>query len=133
MTMLNRWVKQKQDIFSKNQGVSKEKAEEIPTNPMKVTDLMQCEEYRKKINGNVVRKVSMIQNGALPDGKLMELNDDINKFLTQRESWERRIKQLGGPDDQQEMQIEASGSTVNGYRYFGAAKNLPQVKSLLES
>jgi pre-mRNA-splicing factor ISY1 len=63
------------------------------------------------------------------------LNDEINKLLTEKRHWDARIKHLGGPDyskleqkffDRDGIELPGSG----GYKYFGAAKDLPGVRDL---
>ena len=39
-----------------------------------------------------------IQNAALGEHKLRDLNDEINKLIREKGHWERRILELGGPD-----------------------------------
>lgn len=82
------------------------------------------------------RKVLEIQNEGLGEERIRELNDDINKLIREKGHWERRIVELGGPD------FTRKGVAIEGedmprgrgqYRYFGAAKNLPGVKELLEA
>ena len=60
------------------------------------------------------------------------MNDEINKLIREKGHWERRIVELGGPDYQKSApQITDSRGFViqqgtgAGYKYFGAAKNLP--------
>jgi pre-mRNA-splicing factor ISY1 len=69
------------------------------------------------------------------------LNDEINKLIREKGHWEKRIVQLGGPDysltrqkvtDSDGKEISAASGKGSGYRYFGAAKNLPGVKELFE-
>ena len=89
---------------------------------------------------------------------IRDLNDTINKLLREKYHWNRRIKELGGKDFNQEerkamilaeregggggdvggvggdpdalaaMGLGLKGS--GGYRYFGAARDLPGVKEL---
>jgi pre-mRNA-splicing factor ISY1 len=35
---------------------------------------------------------------GLGEHKIRDLNDEINKFIKEKEHWEGRIKKLGGPD-----------------------------------
>jgi hypothetical protein len=71
MTMLNRWVKQKQALGqNKDQPFVK-----VPDDPNTIEVLMDAENFRKRIVGAAIKKVSEIQNAALPEGKLRELND----------------------------------------------------------
>jgi len=65
------------------------------------------------------------------------LNDEINKLLREKFHWEERIRELGGADyrklnskvvDSQGIELPGSG----GYKYFGAAKDLPGVRELFQ-
>lgn len=87
----------------------------------------------------VVKEISLklaeIQNAALGELRLTELNDEINRLLRDKSRWEDRIAQLGGPDYQvsaASMFDSAAITTRDGYKYFGAAKELPSVQALLE-
>jgi len=80
-----------------------------------------------------------IQNASLEEHKLRDLNDLINKLLREKGHWERRIRELGGPDHsgvpplaEDEEDEEGAIRAPGGYYYFGAAKNLPGVKELLK-
>ena len=64
----------------------------MPNDPMTVSNLLEAENYRKRIVGGVIKRVSEIQNPALPEGKLRELNDQINSILRTKSKWEDRIK-----------------------------------------
>lgn len=68
---------------------------------------------------------------------IRDLNDEINKRMREKRHWEKRIVQLGGPDyaRTQSQMLDADGSSAQGaggYKYFGAAKNLPGVRELFE-
>ncbi|KAJ8576673.1 hypothetical protein ON010_g2536 [Phytophthora cinnamomi] len=68
---------------------------------------------------------------------IRDLNDEINKRIREKRHWERRIVQLGGPDyaRTQPQAYDADGEAVRGvggYKYFGAAKNLPGVRELFQ-
>ena len=65
------------------------------------------------------------------------MNDEINKLLREKYHWEERIRELGGADyrksnskivDSQGLELPGSG----GYKYFGAAKDLPGVRELFQ-
>lgn len=69
--------------------------------------------------------------------RIRELNDEINKLLREKGHWERRIVQLGGKDHSKtklEVTDDDSGDVVQsrGYYYFGAARNLPGVKDIVD-
>lgn len=83
-----------------------------------------------------MRKVTEIQNAALGEHRIRELNDEINDFLQEKREWEARILELGGPDfkAQEADIINAEASELPGvddYKYFGAAKDLPRVREKL--
>ena len=88
----------------------------------------------KQITG----KVSEIQNGSLGEYKIRELNDAINDLLKDKLKWEARITELGGKDYAAERiasSVADGGVAVlgaDGYKYFGAAKNLPRVREMLQ-
>lgn len=35
---------------------------------------------------------------SLDEYRIRELNDEINKLMREKSHWERRIRELGGPD-----------------------------------
>ena len=99
-----------------------------------------CEKFRGQILRDVSRKLLKIQDESLSDAQLRDLNDEINKLMKEKWSWERRIRELGGPnymrsaggvmfDEQGNMMSDTGGK---GYRYFGRAKELPGVKEMFE-
>jgi pre-mRNA-splicing factor ISY1 len=68
---------------------------------------------------------------------IRDLNDDINKKLREKHHWNKRINELGRLNfisiewkQQLEHRQEENLDLQNGYRYFGAAKELPGVKEL---
>lgn len=70
---------------------------------------------------------------------IRDLNDEINKRIREKRHWERRIVELGGLDyskSQPAQAYDADGVEVRGagggYKYFGAAKNLPGVRELFQ-
>ncbi|CAH8456952.1 unnamed protein product [Heterobilharzia americana] len=74
---------------------------------------------------------------SLGEYKLRDLNDDINKLIREKSHWEDHIKSLGGPDFKAEApkMLEKEGKEVpgnRGYKYYGAARDLPGVRELFE-
>lgn len=68
---------------------------------------------------------------------IRDLNDEINKRMREKHHWDKRIVQLGGPDysRSQPQDYDEDGiaiQSVGGYKYFGAAKNLPGVRELFQ-
>ena len=105
-------------------------------------DLNEADSWRAQILREIGRKVLEIQNAGLGEHKIRDLNDEINKLIREKGHWERRIVELGGPDygkiapkitDSKGRAVAEARSKGAGYRYFGAAKNLPGVKELFES
>lgn len=98
--------------------------------------------------------MAKIQNEGLGEHAIRDLNDGINKLIREKYHWNRRIKELGGKDYNREerramaLAEQEDGTTAGdngsgaadlqglslkgsgGYRYFGAAKNLPGVREL---
>ena len=77
------------------------------------------------------------QNKGLDEHRVRDLNDAINKLHREKGHWERQIKALGGPDYFRTAP-KAFGDEAQevvpgvGYRYYGAAKDLPGVRELFK-
>jgi hypothetical protein len=109
-----------------------------PKAPSTITTVPLCEKWRGQILKEVSRKVTKIQDESLSDFQIRDLNDEINKLMKEKWGWERRIRELGGPNymrgggtvfDDQGREVPGGGK---GYRYFGRAKELPGVKEMFE-
>jgi pre-mRNA-splicing factor ISY1 len=107
------------------------------------TQIPACEKWRGQVLKEISRKVSRIQDPALSDYQIRDLNDEINKLMREKYTWEVQIRNLGGPNymrgggaaggriyDEQGREIQGAG---RGYRYFGRARDLPGVKELFEA
>ncbi|CAI5719416.1 unnamed protein product [Peronospora destructor] len=110
-SLLNRWTSMKQDFADtfKNRR---------PYRASQCDNLKDAERWRRQI----IREISK--------------RCQISRMLARRH-WERRIVQLGGPDygRSQPQTYDADGATVSGargYKYFGAAKDLPGVRELFQ-
>ncbi|KAK8099195.1 uncharacterized protein PG998_012436 [Apiospora kogelbergensis] len=79
-----------------------------------VDSIPSCEKWRGQTLKEISRKVSKIQDPALSDYQIRDVNDEINKLMREKHMWE----------------IPGGGK---GYRYFGRAKELPGVKELFEA
>ncbi|KAI2637769.1 Isy1-like splicing factor [Hypomontagnella submonticulosa] len=104
-----------------------------------VDSIPSCEKWRGQTLKEISRKVSRIQDSALSDYQIRDLNDEINKLMREKHMWEVQIRNLGGPNymrgggkiyDETGREIPGGGK---GYRYFGRAKELPGVKELFEA
>lgn len=108
-----------------------------------VDSIPACEKWRGQVLKEVSRKVSKIQDPALSDYQIRDLNDEINKLMREKHMWEVQIRNLGGPNymrgaariyDETGREISASGGAGGkGYKYFGRARELPGVKELFEA
>jgi pre-mRNA-splicing factor ISY1 len=102
--------------------------------------LREAEHWRRQIIREIASQVSQIQNAALGEHVLRDMNDSINKKIREKGHWDKRIIELGGPDHRGEG-VEAAGKAAPGskhakggeYLYFGAARDLPGVREVLEA
>ncbi|KAI9026803.1 Isy1-like splicing factor [Hyaloraphidium curvatum] len=97
-----------------------------------------CEKWRSQIVKEITREVARIQDPGLTDYQIRDLNDAINKLFREKHHWEKRIRELGGPNymSASMRMLDEEGREVpggqRGYRYFGRARELPGVKELFE-
>ncbi|ELR14456.1 uncharacterized protein ACA1_191540 [Acanthamoeba castellanii str. Neff] len=126
-SMLNRW-------WAFKSGDLDKKERKRPYLASKCNNTIACEKWRLQILHEIGQKVQEIQSAALGEHKLRQLNDEINKLIREKGHWERRILELGGPNYLSSSAVagDDGGQTVEpgGYRYFGAARDLPGVKQL---
>ncbi|KAI5925825.1 Isy1-like splicing factor [Camillea tinctor] len=107
-----------------------------------VDSIPSCEKWRGQTLKEISRKMSKIQDPALSDYQIRDLNDEINKLMREKHMWEVQIRNLGGPNymragpgggkiyDDSGREIPGGGK---GYRYFGRARDLPGVKEMFEA
>jgi pre-mRNA-splicing factor ISY1 len=153
MAMLNRWTAQKRDLeMATNMGKSTYMGGALPPSASygpfaqkkrpkianEVSSLKECEHWRGEILRGVAKKIAEIQNAALGEHRIRDLNDEINKDLREKGYWEDQIKSLGGADYKanRPKEVETYGAELashSGYKYFGAAKDLPGVRELFET
>mmetsp|Transcript_18191 Transcript_18191/g.20234 ORF Transcript_18191/g.20234 Transcript_18191/m.20234 type:complete len:257 (+) Transcript_18191:34-804(+) len=132
-SMLNRWLQMKTNATTKPK---KRRPWDVNT----VKTIEECETWRSQVTRIVGKKVMEIQNASLEPHVIRDLNNAINKLLGQKRAWERRIRELGGAVYKNgprggESGIEGEGGVIiapSGYKYFGAAKQLPGVQDLLK-
>ncbi|OMH85596.1 Pre-mRNA-splicing factor ISY1-like protein [Zancudomyces culisetae] len=101
-----------------------------------VNSLPAAEHWRRQVIKDITRTVAKIHDGSLPDTQIRDLNDEINKYLREKQHWETRIKELGGPDYKKvgTKIVDSEGREIagnRGYKYFGRAKDLPGVREML--
>jgi len=153
--MLNKWVKMREEE-DPNSLLSRRSAQtrKRPYLATQCEHVADAERYRKQIISEISEGIKKIQNPGMGEHALRDLNDGINKLIREKFHWNRRIKELGGKDYNREerkamAEAEAQGGSTGvdgkedpqlaiglalkgsgGYRYFGAAKELPGVKEL---
>ncbi|CAF0737351.1 unnamed protein product [Didymodactylos carnosus] len=131
MTALARW----RQLQLKEQG--KLRVDRRPHLASDETNVRRAEKWRYQVVREIAKKVAQIQNAGLGEYKIRDLNDEINKLLREKSHWEDRVKELGGEDFKKTApkMLDNEGKEVpgnRGYKYFGAAKDLPGVRELFE-
>ncbi len=131
--MLNRWLAVKQGQISLSKGKRRPP-------PSEVSSLTEAENHRSAILARIGSKIVAIQNPGLDEARVRDINDLINRLIQQKNQWEELIVQLGGRDYSRSSGADLgldSALVVNvegsAYYYFGAARDLPGVRELLEA
>ena len=131
--MLNKWVKMREE----GNAPIKPSLGKRPFLASQCLHLDDAERFRRQIVREISESILKIQNPGLGEHAIRDLNDLINKRMREKHHWNKRIKELGGPDfhameRKQQMEHASDGEIQmhNGYRYYGAAKDLPGVKEL---
>ena len=127
-TMLNRWISIEKQMISQSMG-------KRPKDINSINDVQVCNIWRNQVIKEIAKQVGDIQNASLGEQLIRDLNDEINNLFEEKAQWEAKIKKLGGADYKkfEPKTLDAEGYEVpqaGGYRYFGAAKNLPGVAEL---
>lgn len=153
MSALNRWTAQKRDLErANNLGKSTYVGGALPPSATfgpyaakkrpkiagEVDTVRECEHWRTELIRGIAQKIKEIQNAALGEHRIRDLNDEINKELREKGYWEDQIKKLGGPDYKAQAPKEgevygAELASHSGYKYFGVSKDLPGVRELFEA
>jgi len=142
--MLNRWVKMREEGNAPSMNVRGRR----PKLASECDHQGDADFYRTQINKEITGMIAKIQNKAMGEHTIRDLNDEINRKFREKHHWNKRIFQLSsGTIDynktERSAQIEEGdvqflAQTNHGkrqgptYRYFGAAKDLPGVGELLE-
>jgi pre-mRNA-splicing factor ISY1 len=131
MLLLNRFYDMQQ---GKGEFRQKAKRPHLATD---CDDVKRAERWRVQVIREISRKVSQIQNPGLGEFRIRDLNDEINKLLREKRHWEERIIELGGTDyiKTGPKMLDYEGKSLpgnRGYKYFGAARDLPGVRELFE-
>jgi pre-mRNA-splicing factor ISY1 len=133
--MMNKWVAMRD---AGNQDNSKRQQQQQHRRPHLASEcehLADAERFRGQIVREITKAIEKIQNPAMGEHEIRELNDEINHRMREKWHWNKRIHELGGMDYnvvERKRQIEQGDTQIGGYRYYGAAKDLPGVKELLD-
>ncbi|KAG7194481.1 NineTeen Complex (NTC) component [Scheffersomyces spartinae] len=103
-----------------------------PKNVKSVSNLAQAERWRTVIMGEISQRLTRIQDPTASDETLRELNNELAQFFKEKRSWEYHIKELGGIDHLAQRD-SIKGQMANGIRYYGRARELPEVQQLLKA
>ncbi|KAL3796778.1 hypothetical protein HJC23_010925 [Cyclotella cryptica] len=152
--MLNKWVRMREEEDPTSTLARRAAARaKRPFLATQCEHLADAERFRLQIIREIGDGIKKIQNPGMGEHAIRDLNDGINKLIREKWHWNRRIKELGGKDYNKEerkamLLAEQQGGTgpdggedpqlaiglalkgSGGYRYFGAAKELPGVKEL---
>jgi len=133
MTALARWRRAKEE----EEGTAKKHVKR-PYLASECDNTQDAERWRQQTIRDISKSVTAIQNAGLGEFRIRDLNDHINKLLREKKHWENRIRELGGKSYSSKgaKMLDREGKEVpgnRGYKYFGAARDLPGVRELFES
>jgi len=133
MTALARWRRAKEE----EEGTAKKHVKR-PYLASECDNVQEAERWRQQTIRDISKSVTAIQNAGLGEFRIRDLNDHINKLLREKKHWENRIRELGGKSysGKGAKMLDREGKEVpgnKGYKYFGAARDLPGVRELFES
>lgn len=125
--LFNKWTAFKKDFHSSS-------GNRQPLLASECESIVDADKFRKEVIRDVTKKISMIQNASIGEFRIREINDEINKLMKKKFYWDTRIRELGGPEARKGRQFyDVEGQElpgIPGYRYYGAAKELPGVREL---
>ena len=91
--MLNKWVKMREEG-----NATRPVRGRRPRLASECKNLADAEYYRGQILREITNGITKIQNPALGEHSLRDLNDEINQKMREKYHWNKRIKELGGLD-----------------------------------
>ena len=131
--MMNKWVAMRDGETASTTQRTKQRRPHLAS---ECEHLVDAERFRGQIVREITDKIAKIQNPALAEHDVRDLNDAINKLQREKFHWNKRIHQLGGLDYnaiERKRRIEQGDTQLYSiYRYYGVAKDLPGVKEHLE-
>lgn len=93
-----------------------------------------AEQCRKELLREISKKISRIQDKGLDEPVLRKVNEEINEMVQKKYAWDRRILELGGVERRRIQVADPLGfdtPSIDGFFYFGRAKELPEAQAVL--
>lgn len=99
-----------------------------------IKDISEAEQYRAMCIKEINRDLTRINDAFINEYEIRDLNDKLNALMREKRSWEHQIKYLGGSDYLQMSSLnnDRSSILIKGQRYFGRARELPDIKALIK-
>ncbi|KAL3894040.1 MAG: hypothetical protein SGCHY_005502, partial [Lobulomycetales sp.] len=69
-----------------------------PWDPWTVTSTVAAEKWRDQVIKEITERITRIVDERLSEFQIRDKNDEINVLVREKDQWEIRIKELGGPD-----------------------------------
>lgn len=127
--LFNKWKTFKNDAHSEGQT-------RRPALAQSCNSLEDADRFRRELVQQATKKIQAIKNTSLSEHMIRTLNDEINKLMKTLYHWNKRVRELGGPDrKKQKTALDIEGKALPGapgYRYYGAAQTLTGVKELFD-
>lgn len=126
LTLFSKWQTFKRDFHA-------DKNNRRPLLDSECESLTDAEKFRRDVVSSITKKVSSIRNAGLGEPRIRELNDEINKLMRKKFFWEKKIRELGGTISTGKQFYDVDGKELPGapgYKYYGAAKDLPGIREL---
>lgn len=127
---MSRNKEKSQSVLSRYYASQSPISSDRPTKVDSVDDLSQAEVYRRMCIGEIRRDLSQVADPLQSLASVRDINDRLNHLMGEKHAWEHRIRQLGGPNYNDDL--VANATVIKGHRYYGRAKELPDVKALIE-
>ena len=123
-SMMNKWVKMREEGNATPNVRGRR-----PKLASECEHLSDCEYYRNGINREITGMIAKIQNPALGEHTLRDLNDEINRKFREKHHWNKRIYELSnGTIDynkiERSAQIEEGGELISLLVFFLGRKTL---------
>jgi pre-mRNA-splicing factor ISY1 len=83
---------------AKKQELGLFKRHDRPFDPWTVTSTVSAEKWRTQVIKEITERVTRIVDERLSEFQIRDKNDEINVLVREKDQWEIRIKELGGPD-----------------------------------